>query len=197
MIIFAYSLDNPISEGDKPKIPQIDEEIFQRIGDDNPEALKELYESTHRVLYAYVLSMVKNHDDALDLVQDIYIKILSAAHLYKPMGKPLAWMFTIAKNLTRNSFRWKERFADPESLDIENDPNFSYVSDPEDRMVLASAMSILSEEERQIVILHSVAGFKHHELAENLNMPVATVLSKYHRSLKKLRNELLRRGDAF
>ncbi|QNO13291.1 RNA polymerase sigma factor [Alkalicella caledoniensis] len=194
MILFANVLGNPVPKQEKPKLPHIDERIFRRIGDDDPEALKELYQSTHVVLYAFILSMVKNHEDALDLVQDTFIKIRTAAHLYKPMGKPLAWMFTIAKNLTRNKIRWYQRFVNPESLDFENDTKFSYVSDPEDRMVLTAAMDILSEEERQIVILHSVAGFKHRELAKNLDMPIATVLSKYHRALKKLRAELLIRG---
>ncbi len=190
MILFATVWGNPVPEGNQPTLAPIDEGIFQRIGDDDPEALKELYESTHRVLYAYVLSIVKHHEDALDLVQDTYIKIRSAAHLYKPMGKPLAWMFTIAKNLARDQLRRKQRFTDSEELDLENDPNYSYVSDPDDRMVLSSAMKILTEEERQIVLLHSVSGFKHRELAENLNLPIATVLSKYHRALKKLRKEL-------
>ena len=45
----------------------------------------------------------------------------------------------------------------------------------------------LTEEERQIVILHAVAGFRHRETAELLDLALPTVLSKYHRALKKLR----------
>jgi len=194
MILFAGIFDNSTSNQDKLNTPEIDEGLFERIGKDDSEALKELYEQTHRILYAYVLSLAKDHQDAMDIVQDTYIKIRSAAHLYKPMGKPLAWMFTIAKNLTRNHFRRTQRFSDPEEQDLENDPKFSYVTDPEDRMVLESTMKILTEEERQIVILHSVAGFKHREMAESLGLPVATVLSKYHRALKKLRKHLKREG---
>lgn len=190
MILFAGIFDNSTSNQDKLNTPEIDEGLFERIGKDDSEALKELYEQTHRILYAYVLSLAKDHQDAMDIVQDTYIKIRSAAHLYKPMGKPLAWMFTIAKNLTRNHFRRTQRFSDPEEQDLENDPKFSYVTDPEDRMVLQSTMKILTEEERQIVLLHSVAGFKHRELAEHLELPMATVLSKYHRALRKLRKAL-------
>ena len=194
MILFAAIFDNSTTEPVKPNTEEIDEGLFQRIGEDDPEALKELYELTHRTLYAYILSMTKNHEDTLDLVQDTYLKIRSAAHLYEPMGKPLAWMFTIAKNLTINHFRRNRRFADTGDHNLENDPKFSYVTDPEDRMVLESTMRILTEEERQIIILHSVAGFKHREMAENLGMPLATVLSKYHRALNKLRKELKREG---
>jgi RNA polymerase sigma-70 factor (ECF subfamily) len=113
------------------------------------------------------------------------------------MGKPLAWMFTIAKNLTRNQMRRRQKFSDSEGIDFENDTKFSYVVDPEDRVVLMSAMKILTDEERQILILHSVSGVKHRELAQYLDMPLATVLSKYHRALKKLRNELRGKEDFF
>ena len=51
-------------------------------------------------------------------------------------------------------------------------------------------MNVLNEDERQIVMLHSMAGMKHREIAEIVDMPVSTVLSKYNRSLKKLRQSL-------
>ena len=50
-------------------------------------------------------------------------------------------------------------------------------------------MRILNDEERQIVVLHSL-GFRHVEIAATLAMPLPTVLTKYHRALKKLRKEL-------
>ena len=51
-------------------------------------------------------------------------------------------------------------------------------------------MEALSDEERQIVALHALSGFRHREIAEVLELPLATVLSKYHRALKKLRSRL-------
>lgn len=73
------------------------------------EALEKLYRLTEGTMYAYIISMAKNHEDTLDIMQDTYLKIRSAAHLYKPMGKPLSWMFTIAKNIARNKFRLEKR----------------------------------------------------------------------------------------
>ena len=58
---------------------------------------------------------------------------------------------------------------------------------PEDRQVLQEALAGLGAEERQIVLLHAVAGLKHREIARLLEQPLSTVLSKYHRGLKKLR----------
>ena len=60
----------------------------------------------------------------------------------------------------------------------------------EDREVLQQALASLGDEERQVVLLHAVTGLKHREIAALLEMPLATVLSKYHRALKKLRVQL-------
>ena len=56
----------------------------------------------------------------------------------------------------------------------------------ENRIVTRAVMSQLSDEERQIVVLHAVAGLKHREIADLLEKPLSTVLNKYRRALKKL-----------
>ena len=53
-------------------------------------------------------------------------------------------------------------------------------------------MQNLSDQERQIVVLHALAGFKHRETASLLKMPLPTVISKYNRAVKKLRGLLVR-----
>lgn len=67
---------------------------------------------------------------------------------------------------------------------------FSYVSDMDDRIVLEGVLSLLSEEEREIVLLYAVSGMKHREIAESLGLKLSTTLSKYYRALKKLREYL-------
>ena len=181
---------NNAGSGEKRKL-NIDEALFTRIAADDMGAFEEFYRLTERTVYAFVLSTVKNHDDALDVVQDTYLKIRAAAHLYQPMGKPMAWVFTIARNLSISKLRSKQKTDSIEITDIENDLNFSYVSDPEDQLVLQSALKILSSEETEIIFLHAISGFTHREIAKNLDMNLSTVLSKYHRGLKKLKKYLI------
>ena len=88
------------------------EALIRRIGQDDPDAFARFYQETERALYAYTLSLTKDHHDALDIMQDTYLKVRAAAHLYEPRGKPMAWVFTIAKNLTRDRFRAQSRFQD-------------------------------------------------------------------------------------
>ena len=51
-----------------------------------------------------------------------------------------------------------------------------------------------SEQEQQIVVLHAVSGFRHREIASLLSLPLSTVLSKYHRAIKKLQHYLREEG---
>lgn len=188
MLLFTFVYeDRPTNRGKKI---EIDENLFLRLAGDDMTALDELYSITERTMYAYAVSLTKDHEKSLDLVQDTYIKILSAAHLYKPMGKPLAWMFTIAKNLHYTNYKKEKRNISIEPEEISDDKRFSYITEMEDRVVLEGVLSLLTEEEREIVMLHAVSGMKHREIAESLGLKLSTTLSKYNRSLKKLRNYL-------
>lgn len=190
MMIFSFVLEDQVVEPDKHNSIAIDKDIFERIGRNDMVAFDELYRLTERTMYAFTLSLTKDHQMTLDLMQDTYLKIMSAAHLYKPMGKPLAWMFTIAKNLHYSSLRKESRSVSFEPESIEDDTRFSYVTDLDDRIVLEGVLSQLTEEEREIVLLYAVSGMKHREISESIGLNLSTTLSKYHRALKKLRDYL-------
>ncbi|MBP1757086.1 MAG: putative polymerase sigma factor 70 [Firmicutes bacterium] len=193
MLMF-YSVIDPGSQSKhsehKNKVV-IEESIFRKIAENDLVAFEEFYHSTEKIVYTFALSILKNHEDALDVSQDTFLKIRSAAHLYRPMGKPMAWVFTITRNLAMSKLRTKTRTEGLEVEDIENNLNFSYVTDQEDKLVLQATLSILNEQERGIILLHAVSGFTHNEIAKNLGIPLSTVLSKYHRGLKKLRKHLI------
>lgn len=169
----------------------IDENLFTRIAVNDKAAFEELFRLTERSVYAFALSILKNHDDALDIVQDTYLKIRGAAHLYKPMGKPMAWVFTITRNLSANKLRLRKNIADIQVDDMENNSTFSYITENEDKLVLQAAFNILNDHEREIILLHAISGLTHREIAKNLGIPLPTTLSKYHRGLKKLKKHLM------
>jgi RNA polymerase sigma-70 factor (ECF subfamily) len=181
-----------------PNEPNLDavylDNLLAKIAQGDQDALAHLYQATNKTVYAYILSLIGNFADAQDLLQDTYLKIRSGAHMYQSQGKPLAWIFTIAKNLTFMKLRYaKSRptlaLSEDEGLSIE-----APTSQVEDTMVLREALLILSDTDRQIVFLHAISGMKHREIAEILQMPLATVLSKYARSLIKLNKHLRQQG---
>lgn len=175
----------------KPLRPVMDphdlEELLRQIALGSQQAFEELYRATDSAIYGYALSLTKNHHEAQDVMMDTYLKIRCAAHLYMPMGKPMAWILTITKNIARTKLRSAGRQIPLDDLE-ETTPSFD--RDSEEAVALEQAMKVLGDQERQILILHAVTGLKHREIAEMLGMPLATVLSKYARSLKKLKKAL-------
>lgn len=153
-------------------------------------ALAELYHRTRGAVYAFALSLLKNPHDAEDVLHDCYVRIYAAAGQYRSQGKPLAWMLTIARNLCLESLRQRGRTEPLPEADwsrwLEGKEGLS----SEDRLLLAQCMQGLGDQERQIVALHAVAGFKHREIAQMLSLPLPTVLSKYRRAKRKLQAAL-------
>lgn len=166
------------------------EQYVQQMASGDQEALCSMYEQTKSAVYGFILSILKNAPDAEDVLQDTYIRIYTSAAAYQPQGKPLAWILTIARNLSLMKMRSDKKTVHLTDEDwdhcFSDNPAFS----SEDRMVLSAAMNTLSSEECQIVMLHAISGFKHKEIAKLLQIPLSTALSKYNRAIKKLRKIL-------
>ncbi len=154
-----------------------------RIATGDKEALAELYETTKTAVYSFIFSLLKNKAESEDIFQEVYLMVYDHAASYRANGKPMAWIITIAKNLCYMHFRKIKNHVDMEHAE-ELWTDDAYI---EDRLVLKAAFQEITDEERNIVILHALSGLKHREIAELFNMPLATVLSKYHRAVKKLR----------
>lgn len=153
------------------------------------DAFKDLYEATYRSLYAFLLSMTRNADDAQDLLQDTYVQIHKNSYRYEKQGYPLAWMMKIAKNLFLMKCRKDELRNESNLEDVENTLGIDTINNTEKRLLLEKMFTIISDEERDIIIMHDVAGLKFREISKILEKPVGTVLARYNRSIKKMQKE--------
>ena len=171
------------------------EACIARIEAGQTDALAELYDQTRVSVYSFALSMLKNVQDAEDVLHDCYLNVHAAAAGYRPQGKPLAWLLTITRNLCLRKLRQRSKTADAPPEDWERVLQQRPAVTPEDRVLLRACMQQLTDTERQIVALHAVAGFKHREIAHMLDLGLSTVLSKYHRALKKL-DQWINKEDA-
>ena len=159
---------------------------IRRIAKGDREALENLYRATRPAVYAYALSITKNRFDAEDVLHDCYITVWHSAGAYRPQEKAMAWIMTITRNLCFRLTRSQQRYLSLESEEYFAGP----AADPDDRLLVSQCMKLLTEEERQIVILHAVAGCRHREIGQMLKLKTGTVLSKYHRAIQKLRQAL-------
>lgn len=154
------------------------------------DALALLYQETSASVYAYALSLLKNSHDAEDVLHDCFLSLWTAASSYRSAGKPMAWILTIAKNLCLKQLHQRSRTESLPEEDWKNSLEFATEMTADDKVVLRQCMEALSDDERQIVVLHAVSGFKHREIAALMSLPLPTVLSKYHRAIKKMKANL-------
>ena len=151
------------------------------------EALAALYQRTRTAVYGLALSYLRNAHDAQDLTQDVYVQVWDCAEQYRPTGSPMGWLLTVCRNLCLMRLRREERHAALSEEEWDAIPARECDLGADECALLQGALASLADEERRIVLLHAVTGMKHREIAALLALPLPTVLSKYHRALKKMR----------
>ena len=166
------------------------QQLLLHIAGGERDALAELYQRTRTAVYGLALSYLKNAQDAQDLTQDVYVQVWDCAEQYRPTGSPMGWLLTVCRNLCLMRLRREEHHAALSEEEWDAIPAQECGLDADERTLLQGALARLADEERRIVLLHAVTGMKHREIAALLELPLPTVLSKYHRALKKMRSFL-------
>ncbi len=161
-----------------------------RIAEKAPDAVSLLYEKASKSIYGFALSITKNAHDAEDTLQEVFIAVIKGAESYRPSGKPMAWLLTITKNIANGKLRARKNDLSLDEALNENEEAFSRIDSTEERLTLEAALTVLSDEERKILALRALSGLKSREIASLLRLPLGTVLSKYSRALKKLKEHL-------
>ena len=95
------------------------EEMIEAMGDGDMEAFHLFYQDTARPVYSFILSLTKDPHEAEDLMQDTFLAVWDSASSYENQGKPLAWVFTIARHLCYMRFRQRKRETDLEGMEQE------------------------------------------------------------------------------
>ena len=167
------------------------EQLLLRLAQGEMDALTPLYEQTKDALYVYALSLLKNRMDAEDILHEVYLRVWHSAPRYCAEGRPMAWLYTIARNGCMSLLRQRSRqveLAEDDWLSVLSDERRA---DPDARLALRECLRQLGGEEQEILLLHAVSGLKHREIAALMSLPLSTVLSKYHRCVKRMRRLLM------
>lgn len=161
--------------------------LLLQVREGDEQSFATLYEETYKGVFSFIYSYVQNYHTAEDLSQDTFIKVKTNADKYRTNDNAAAWILQIAKNTALDYLRKRNRDNSCELNENLSDAREEgtgemYMHDLLNRSV--------SGDERQILLLHLLYGYKNREIAEIMGLPLGTVLWKYNRAIKTLKTKL-------
>lgn len=147
--------------------------------------ITEIYARQANTVWRVCFSYLHNPDDADDMVQEAFVRLMSYSPSFDDEKQERAWMIITASNLCKNKLKSEERRCD--SLD---DHMELAVEEPIPDNSLTPLISRLNENYKTIVCLHYYEGYHVKEIAELLNISKAMVKTTLHRARKKLKEML-------
>jgi RNA polymerase sigma-70 factor (ECF subfamily) len=160
-----------------------------------PAFFEEHYGRIHR----YVLSLVRDPDEAEDLTQETFLRAYRQRALLREPGALVAWLYRIATHVALDRLRQRARRAPGEAetnldeLDLPDsgEPSLQQsIEQAEMSTCVQRYLADLPDSYRAVILLHDMHGLTGPEIAETLDLPLATVKIRLHRARRRLHSTL-------
>ncbi|MGB6363682.1 MAG: sigma-70 family RNA polymerase sigma factor [Thermoanaerobaculia bacterium] len=178
--------------------PTDEAEVVSQAQAGDEEACEALAVRFRRPAYLLALQLLGNPDDALDVAQDSLIRFFTTLGRFDGQRPVLPWLLTIVRNRARDLQR-RHRVRRTESLDtvvesprltdLRRNPELETYQRELQRKIW-QGLSRLDAARREILVLRDFQDLSYAEIAEILDIPVGTVMSRLHRARKELRSVL-------
>lgn len=167
----------------------------------NKQAYAHIINKYKNQLYATILRMTKNPQDAQDLVQDAFIKVYHQLDKYDGKGSFSSWIYRVTINhcmdeFRKKSYKMKKVELHEESAINPKSPEVIFFKKEKNRQ-LERLISTLPEDERMIILLRYVNELSYQEISELVQIPLSQVRNKLHRAKKKMRETVKSEGGHF
>lgn len=181
-----------------------DQDLVQMVLDGDATAFRGLVERYQGRVYALIFGMTRNREDARDIVQEAFVKAYRNLKTYRREASFHTWLYRIAMNLAIDHLRRSTRHPTHEYEDqVEADePEGDYKADHLQRhpgrdlerqrlySKIMAAMQQLPPDQREVVLLREIEGLSYKEIAEMMEIPEGTVMSRLFYARKKLQEIL-------
>lgn len=145
----------------------------------------QIYDEYFDRVYYKILGSVKNPEDAEDIAQEVFISVYKNLHKFRAESKVYTWIYRIAINKIYDFFRKKK-------IDLEFNEEILNIADATDlngSMIVEENLNKLSKEEKEIIMLKDVYGYKLREIATLKNRNISTIKSIYYKALRSLEED--------
>ncbi len=151
------------------------------------------------------MRLVDTPEDAADVVQDAFLNAYQSLHTFKGDAEFFTWLYRIAFNTAISQKRKRRATVSLDSsgpdgrLDVDDPSDYikpgAALERTEDERQLHGALSRLSHEHREVLVLKEIEGLKYEDIAEILGVPIGTIRSRLHRARLELRDLLVPHED--
>ena len=179
------------------------DELLRRAARREPAALDRLVELYSPRVFGLLYRLTDSRDAAEELLQETFLRVVRVIDRYRHVGKFEPWLFRIAANLARDRARRFGRHGQPAALegpsagDAPLATRNSSAHDPAEVLVqreteerMTASLRVLSDGEREVLLLRHYSGLSFREIAAILGVPLGTALARAHRGVQRLRQEL-------
>jgi RNA polymerase sigma-70 factor, ECF subfamily len=181
-----------------------DIELVRRVQAGDPVAFRSLYDKYNRRVFAVALGVVKNQEDALDVVQEAFIKVHKHIGSFQGSSSFYTWLYRIAMNLAIDQVRKRRKVVElDETLhkedaasggaflpQIVHDNPSKTVSRRELSTEIQAALDTLPEYHRAVILLREVEDLSYEEMAKVLKVPKGTIMSRLFHARRKMQEQL-------
>jgi RNA polymerase sigma-70 factor (ECF subfamily) len=177
--------------------------LIQRCAARDEDACAELVSEHQRMVYQLSLNLLNDHNEALDLSQEVFLRVFRTIHTFRGHSSLRTWMYRIVVNQARNRQRWWRRRhrAQQVSLDqhIQDHGEMAETVDSgPDRLVrqkqlgeqIRAALDRLPFDQKTAIVLREIDGLSYEEIGFSLGIAVGTVKSRLARAREGLRAQL-------
>ena len=179
-----------------------DGELIERFNNENKEAFEELIQRYQHKVYNTTFRMLGNHEDALDMAQETFIRVYKSLASFKKNSSFSTWFFRITTNICRDELRKRQRKLKTLSISEGEEHNKIILEDDEknnpEKISISQELSTtiqekvnqLPTEQRMVFVLREFQDLSYQEIADILDISMGTVKSRLSRARKALREDL-------
>jgi RNA polymerase sigma-70 factor (ECF subfamily) len=171
-----------------------DEVLLERFAAGDRSALEELFRRYRMPAYRVAYRLLGNEPDALDAVQDGFVKVLTNLKSFEKRSSFKTWLLRIVSNAALDLGRQRGRREQVQPVSLNGDTPALHWNEPafgleqtELRRILDSALGTLPEAQRQTFVLHVDAEMSYREVADAMGTSIGTVMSRLFYARQKLR----------
>ncbi|HXH08134.1 MAG TPA: sigma-70 family RNA polymerase sigma factor [Vicinamibacterales bacterium] len=168
------------------------------------DACAELVETHQRLVYNLAYNLLGEHEEALDLSQEVFLRVFRTLHTFRGQSQLRTWIYRITVNQAKNRLRWwsRRRRAQQVSLDEHvrdhGELRTEAAGDSPDRVFrqkelsarIRAALDQLPFDQKTAIVLREIHGLSYEEIAYSLGVAVGTVKSRLARARESLRAQL-------